>query len=193
MRASSLGGLAGLGLLFATAPAEAEAKAGDPAWARCVWTQAPLSAARWLAMPLPTWQSSFSDGNLLLGHLLIATCDESGVNPKKPNRSPDWKALAAALKASRPATLPTAQPAAAVEVLLCESTATGDAPPYLYLAEIVRRVGGKEKTSFQQYFATHGGKAVILPQDIRAIPAAKARIDRSCRPIGPEGQVGNAS
>lgn len=192
MRKSSLGVLAAAGLLFATVPASAEAKAGDPAWAKCVWERAPLSAAKWLAMPLPTWQSSFSDGNLLLGHLLIATCDESGVNPKKPNRSPDWKALAAALRSSRPAALPSAQPAAAVEVLLCESRASGDEPSYLYLAEIVRRVGGKEKASFQQYFASHQGKPVILPQDIRAIPAARARIDRTCRSIGPEGQVGNA-
>ena len=191
MRKSFLGVLAAAGLFFTVGPAPAEAKAGDAAWAKCVWSRAPLSAARWLAMPLPKWGPSFSDGNLLLGHMLIALCDESGVNPKKPNRSPDWKALAAALKASRPATLPSAQPAAS-DVFLCESTATGDEPPYLYLAEIVRRVGGKEKTSFQQYFASHQGKPVRLPQDIRAIPAAKARIDRICRPIGPEGQVGNA-
>jgi hypothetical protein len=185
-------GLAALGLLLTTFPAAAEAKAGDAAWAKCVWAQVPVSADKWLSMPLPSWNSSFSDRNLLLGHLLIATCDESGVNPKKPNRSPNWKALAAALKASRPATVPTAQPAPQVDVALCRSTATEDGPPYLYLAEIVRRVGGKDKPSFQQYFASHQGKPVMLPQDIRTVPASSARIDRSCRSIGPEGEVAGA-
>lgn len=183
---------AALALLASTFPATAQARAGDPAWAKCVWSQAPLSAAKWLAMPLPSWNSSFSDSNLLLGHRLIALCDESPINPKKPNRAPAWKALASALKASRPGTLPPAQPGAAADVLVCQSTATGDEPAFVYLAEIVRRVGSKERTSFQQYFTSHQGKQVLLPQDIRTIPAANARIDRSCRPIGQEGEVGDA-
>lgn len=186
------GAAAALALLLAVAPVPAQAKAGDSAWAQCVWSQAPLSAAKWLAMPLPTWESTFSDSNLLLGHMLIATCDESAANPKKPNRSPAWKALAAALKASRPAALPSAHPARAVDVLLCQSALTGDEAPYVYLAEVVRRAGGRETTSFQQYFVRHDGRQVMLPQDIRTIPAADAHIDRTCRAIGPEGELGDA-
>lgn len=190
MRILFAGGLAAL--LVSSFPTAAEAKAGDPAWAKCVWTQVPGPAAKWLSMPLPTWDTPFSESNLLLGHLLIAQCDESAANPLKPNRMPNWKAIAAALKQARPATAP-APPPSPVQVLLCQSSVTpADAPPYVYLYDVVRRAGGKDRISFQQYFGSVGGKYVKVPQDLRMVPGSESRIERSCRAIGPEGGLADA-
>ena len=189
-----VGAACGLALLLSPLPGPAEAKVADSAWASCVWAKAPLSAEKWLSMPLPNWDTSFSESNLLLGHLLIATCDESEANKLKPNHSPDWKAMAGALKRSRPATLPPPAPAGpqAATILLCQSTVTGEAPPYVYLAEVVRRLGAKDRTNFQQYFLSVGGKAARIPQDMRMQPGPKDRVDRACRRIGPEGELADA-
>jgi hypothetical protein len=187
-----IGRLAALGLLALTLPAAAEAKAGDSAWAKCVWSEVPGSAAKWLSMPLPTWDTPYADANLLLGHFLLAHCDESAANPLKPNRAPNWKAVAAALKQARPTAPPVPRPSP-VQVLLCQSTLTPtNAPPYVYLFDVVRRSGGQDRISFQQYFGNVGGKPVKMPQDLRMVPGVDARVERSCRAIGPEGGLADA-
>jgi hypothetical protein len=175
----------------AAAP-KGSAKAGDAAWVQCVWSRAPDSAARWLAMKVPAWKSPFKDPSVLLGHRLIALCDERAANPLKPNHEPSWKAIAGALKKGKPRAAAPAAPGPAVGVALCESTIAGEGKPFVYLYEIVRRAGGKETTTFQQHMVQFGDQASKAPQDIRNVPVAGARVERRCREIGPGGELADA-
>jgi hypothetical protein len=164
------------------------AKPGDKAWSQCVWSSAPESAHAWLAMPLPTWQSNYTEPNVLLGHRLTALCDTSSVDPLKPNRMPNWKSLAAALRREHPKQAPPSAPAA-VDVLLCRSTVEGNGEPLTFLYEIVRREGGRETVAFDQYYDRVQGQPLKLPQDLRIKPKDPSLVKRSCQVIGAKGEL----
>lgn len=167
--------------------AAAHSKAGDKAWSQCVWSQAPQSADAWLSMPVPTWQSGYSEANVLLGHRLIALCDASAVDPLKPGKMPNWKAIAAALRRERPKALPATATATA-EVMLCRSSVE----ELTFLYEIVRREAGRESISFQQYYDQIQGQSVKLPQGLRVLPREASLVKRSCQVIGPKGELQTA-
>ncbi len=178
---------ASVGLLL-VAPTPAAAKVGDRAWSQCIWNQAPQSAQAWLSMPLPTWQSNFTEPNLLLGHKLVALCDNGVADPRKPGRTPNWKSVAAALRRERPSSAPIADSAAA-DILLCQSSIDRNGRSVTFLYEIVRRNGAHESAAFSQYYGEVQGQAVKLPQDLRVQPPASAPISRSCQLIGPNGEL----
>jgi hypothetical protein len=170
----------------------ASAKAGDKPWTACVWSQAPDSAAAWLAMPVPTWQSAYTDANVLLGHRLIALCDATAALPLKPNRMPNWKSLAASLRRSKPKAQPTGAAGAAspFEVQLCRSSLNKDGRSFIYLYEIVRRHAGSDTVSFQQYYTEAEGQSLKLPQDLRIMPGESGGThSRTCQQIGPKGEL----
>lgn len=173
-------------------PANAEAKVGDSAWARCAWDQAPASSAKWLTMPVPTWTSPFTGASSLLGFRLIALCDQTSADPKRPNRAPNWKSVAAALKRSRPKTPRAADAAPSAVAALCKSTVEEGGRTSLFLYEVVRRLGGRQTTIFQQYFTSAGGQPVKLPQDLRILPPPGAKVARNCQSIGAEGELVDA-
>ena len=137
-------------------------------------------------MPRPNWQTPFTSANVLLGHKLIAGCSAEAANPLRPNREPNWRALASALKRAKPG----AAPAGAAEVLLCRSSTAKDGQSSLFLYEIVRRAGGAEVTSHRQYMTEYNGNAVKLPQDLRVVPEPGIEVTRSCDPIGSDGTFG---
>ena len=173
--------------------APASAKAGDKAWADCVWSQAPESAAAWLAMPIPTWQSAYTEANVLLGHRLIASCDATAALPLKPNRMPNWKSLATTLRRSKPKAQSAGAAASSPEVLLCRSSLERDGRSFTYLYEIVRRQAGSDTISFQQFYTEAEGRSLKLPQDLRIMPGESGGTQvRSCQPIGPKGELINA-
>jgi hypothetical protein len=166
----------------------ASAKAGDPAWAQCVWATAPDAAAAWLAMPRPKWMTPYSDPSVLLGHKLLATCDASVANPMKPNRMPSWGAVAAALRKAKPkAPAPSARPAQ--PVALCETSTEQGGVRRVFLYEVVRQGAGGETIAFQQYYANEGDLSLKLPQDLRIVPEAGTKTKRSCRLIGDKGEL----
>jgi hypothetical protein len=168
------------------------AKAGDSAWAQCIWATAPEAAEAWLAMPKPKWMTPYSDAGVILGHRLLATCDGGVANPMKPNRMPNWGALAATLKKARPKG-PVAARNAAVPVLLCESSIDEGGKRRVFLYEVVRVSGGAEAVAFQQYYANEGDLQLKLPQDLRMVPQAGIKTERSCRLIGDKGELSNAN
>jgi hypothetical protein len=180
-------------LAFLVSAAPASAKAGDRAWADCVWSQAPDSAAAWLAMPIPTWQSAYTEANVLLGHRLIASCDATAALPLKPNRMPNWKSLAATLRRSKPKAQSIAAVTSHPEVLLCRSALDKGGRSFTYLYEIVRRQAGSDTISFQQFYTEAEGRSLKLPQDLRIMPGESGGTQaRSCQPIGPKGELINA-
>lgn len=179
-------------LVLALGSGAAHAKAGDPAWAKCVWEKAPGSAAKWLTMKTPKWQTPLDDPASLIGHRLIALCDAAVPNPLKPNRTPSWNALMAAVKRAKPKAPAATDAPGGTEVVLCESRTDPDGTNTVYLREIVRRAGGRERVSFQLYYGEYQGKPVVLPQDLRMIPQPGTRIARSCRAIGAGGVLSDA-
>ncbi len=179
-----------VGAMLPAAPALA--KAGDPAWAQCVWATAPEAAEAWLAMPRAKWMTPYTDPSVLLGHKLLATCDTAAANPLKPNRMPNWGSIAAALKKARPKSA-AAPRNAAVTVLLCETSTDEAGTRRVFLYDVVRRVAGAETIAFQQYYANEGDLPLKLPQDLRMVPVAETKTERSCRQIGDKGELSNAN
>jgi hypothetical protein len=188
---SLLSRAAALVLILSLWSGAAEAKVGDGAWAECVWTQAPASAAKWLMMPTPQWVTPFTEPNVLLGHKLAALCDSTSVDSKRPNRMPNWKTLAAALRKAQPKT-PSAAGTEGSAVALCQSQAEQEGETFIYLYEIVRRSAAGESVAFQQYFANVDGQTAKLPQDLRVVPPEGTEVERSCRLIGAEGELTDA-
>jgi hypothetical protein len=172
-------------VFFSASPAAA--KAGDKAWAQCVWSNASDSASAWLNLPLPNWQTKYDDRSILLGHRIIALCDDSVPDPLRPNRMPNWKALASALKSTKPKTPPALQSNEAV--MLCTYSTSVDNHMQTYLYEFLRRVDGKDRISFQQYYAHDQGMALKLPQDLRMVPDSKQEVIRLCKIISGSGDL----
>jgi hypothetical protein len=171
--------------------APAEAKAGDPAWAQCVWASAPAAAEAWLSMPRAKWMTPYNDPGVLLGHKLLALCDTSEANPLKPNRMPNWGSVASALRKARPKS-PASASRAATPVALCETSIDEQGTRRVFLYEVVRPGSTRETIAFQQYYANEGDLALKLPQDLRILPKADAKTERSCRLIGDKGELSNA-
>ena len=165
----------------------AAAKVGDKAWAQCVWSNASESAYAWLNLPLPTWQTKYDDRSILLGHRMIALCDDSVPDPLRPNRMPNWKALASALKSTKPKTPPALQSNEAVK--LCTYSTSLDNVSQTYLYEFLRAIDGKDRVSFQQYYAHDQGMALKLPQDLRMVPDSKQEVSRVCKIISDSGDL----
>lgn len=168
----------------------AAAKVGDKAWAQCVWSNAWESADAWLNLPLPTWQTKYDERSILLGHRLIALCDESVPDPLRPNRMPNWKAMASALKSTKPKTPPALQSNEVVK--LCTYSTSLDNIAQTYLYEFVRTIDGKDRISFQQYYAHDQGMALKLPQDLRMVPDSKQEVMRVCKIIRDSGDLTDA-
>ncbi len=179
---------AGLALAAGSA---ARAKAGDPAWAQCVWRTAPQSAQNWLGMENPSYSRDMGTPAELLGHRLIAICSTESANERMPNRTPSWGSLKAALKRTRPAVRPPADASAPV-TLLCQNRVSVDGLESLFRVDLVRVAGTARTTIFQQYFTKHQGQPVRLPQDLRAIPPADAPTSVVCRSITSTGQLADA-
>lgn len=176
-------------IALASAAAPAETKVGDKVWTQCVWKQAPVAADKWLSMPLPTWQSPVRGANVLLGHKLIALCDDTASNPLKPNRTPNWKDVSAALRRGKPKTAEAMRAGPATRVVLCESRIVDGAKPAPFLYEISKTVAGRDVAMFQQYVGNINGEAVKLPQDLRIMPSPGKAVERTCRTITDEGEL----
>lgn len=168
----------------------AAAKVGDKAWAHCVWSNASDSAYAWLNLPLPTWQTKYDERSILLGHRMIALCDDSVPDPLRPNRMPNWKAMASALKSTKPKIPSVLQSKEAV--MLCTYSTGVDNVTQSYLYEFLRTIGGKDSVSFQQYYAHNHGMALKLPQDLRMVPDSKQEVSRVCKIISDSGDLMDA-
>jgi len=105
---------------------------------------------------------------------------------------PNWKAIASALRRQKPQRVGAAAANSDVEVTLCQSKMEKDGRSFTYLYEIVRREAGKETISFQQFYSVTDGQALKLPQDLRISPKDPAQVRRSCRVVGPKGELSNA-
>jgi hypothetical protein len=171
--------------------APASAKAGDAAWAQCVWATVPAAAQTWLGMPRPKWMTRYDEPSVLLGHRLLATCDNAAANPLKPNRMPNWGALAAALRKGKPKA-PAFATRPAKPIALCEVSTHESGVRRVFLYEVVRRGEGAETIAFQQYYANEGDLPLKLPQDLRIVPKAGTKTERSCRLIGDRGELTDA-
>lgn len=145
---------------FATGSA-AQARVGDGQWAACVWQTDVQAASNWLKLEAPTWQDKFGSPAELLGYRLMAVCDATPADPKKPNRLPNWRSMQQQLKRSQPKSLPTAT-AAQVEARLCEYYAKKGEERALYLAEATRVDGNASTTVHQAYFDQAGSDAVTV-------------------------------
>lgn len=176
-------------VILGSLPSSIEARVGDKTWTQCVWQQASASADAWLAMPVPAWASSATDANVLLGHKLIALCDSTALNPLKPNRMPNWKSISASLRRARPKMVVSSAPAPTTRVSLCTSQVSEDAQPVPFLYEIVEVDGGRDVVAFQQYVGDINGTIMKLPQDLRMVPKADKAVTRTCREIGPTGEL----
>ncbi|MDP8912526.1 MAG: hypothetical protein M3N39_02985 [Pseudomonadota bacterium] len=143
-------------------------------------------------MPVPSWRSAYTEANVLLGHRLISLCDAAVANPMRPNRMPNWKNIASALRQGKPKTQAPAPQSGSAEVLLCQSALRKDGRSFTHLYEIVRRQAGSETTSFQQYYTEAEGQALKLPQDLRTVPQNASEVVRTCKVIGPRGELTDA-
>ncbi len=168
----------------------AQAKAGDSAWAQCVWRTAPLSASNWLGMDPPTWSNDMVASELL-GHRLIAICSTDEANERKPGHFPAWKSLADVLRRTRPAQAGAADMSDPV-VQLCKSFATKDGHTAFYKFDVVRVSGSARTIVYQQYFTEHEGKAVRIPQDLRMLPGADTAVSTECKAITAAGSLQDA-
>ena len=182
--------LAAVTSLGSTLPAYA--KAGDKAWAQCVWSQAPNTANLWLSSPVPTWQTKYDDLSVRLGHRLIALCDGSIPDPLRPNRIPSWKAFASVLKGNKPKTPAPDNATNKAQVFLCRSSIVNAGNAVTFLYEFVRRADGKDTISFQQYYTHDQGMALKLPQDLRIVPKTTETVSRKCQSIGENGELTDA-
>jgi hypothetical protein len=166
--------------------ANAEAKVGDTAWAKCVWENDAQAAEFWISGPVPEWNTRLDAPELLLGYRLAVGCNPEieGDGDKNISRDPNWKSLASRLKRERPdrANNNGIEPS----VFLCKNFGDGT----LYLHEIVRRESdGAEKIFYRQYFAEHMGKPAKLPQDLRVVPEQGAKLMRQCFNIDGAGNL----
>jgi hypothetical protein len=168
------------------------AKPGDVNWAQCVWSKEPEAANKWLLMPTPSWQSKFTEANVLLGHKLIAMCDGGVADPLKPGHEPKWPSLASALKRAKPKSEQPSGAGSADAVFLCQTSSSKDGKMFTHLAEIVRRTGGSEAIAYQQYFAEAEGAQVKLPQNLRSLPKDDVPVGRVCQEIGTDGELADA-
>ncbi|MBO9582326.1 MAG: hypothetical protein J7498_15670 [Sphingobium sp.] len=195
----------------------AQARVGDAKWAACVWSTDSQAASNWLGMKAPAWQDAFGSLSELLGLRLIALCDATPADPKKPNRLPNWKAMQQALKGSQPkGALPTA-PASPIKARICEYHAVKGEERAPYLAETVRvddqittvvhqvyfdQAGtgavnvvdyAGRKVSFQLGMSPERGAAVRMPQaTLIASPADGYASEKQCRVISIEGTLVDA-
>jgi hypothetical protein len=130
----------------------------------------------------------YNEPSVLLGHRLLATCDNAAANPMKPNRMPNWGALASALRNGKPKA-PAVATKSAEPVALCEVSTDDSGVRRVFLYEVVRRGAGAETIAFQQYYANEGDLPLKLPQDLRIVPAEGTKTERSCRLIGDKGEL----
>lgn len=173
-------------------PAFAQGRAGDRAWATCVWQTAPRSAANWLAMAAPAWTDNLATPAERLGHRLIAICANQGADERRPNRNPRWSALMSSLRGARPRE-PGGEDRPAPATLLCAHHVRSGGAGILYRIDIVRAAAGGERLiTFQQYFLEHQGRSLRAPQDIRHLPAAGAELSVECRAITAAGALADA-
>jgi len=169
----------------------AQGKPGTPAWAGCVWRLGSESAKNWLAMKAPAWVNDVPTPAETLGHRLIALCSSDAANERKPNRTPNWGSLRAALTRARPAS-PGASDSSEPVTLLCRNHVVQAGRETLFRIDIVRVSGTQRTTIFQQHFGEHQGRIFRVPQDIRHIPAADAEISTVCRSITSTGGLADA-
>ena len=180
--------LAAMAMLAST---PAIAKPGDAVWVKCAWQTAPVSADNWLNMPVPNWQTDMEAANSALALRLLAVCATEAPNDLKPNRTPNWKQIASALKKARPKAV-SSQDASDVKALMCKSTATTDSIVEQFKTSIEKEAGDARLRVFEQYYTFHDGKRLVLPQDLRSVPPKDAKIDVSCQQIGSDGSLTNA-
>lgn len=169
-------------VLLAAAPAYAQ-KTGDKDWAACVWAKAPVSAANWLARPLPMDMADITTASEALGQRLVGMCG-GAADEYRPNIEPKWKSVASALRSTKPDQPGTAD-AAGIDVLLCSQSASGD----IYRYDVVRSEGGKRTIVFQQYYNRQTGRLVRVTQSQRIKPAQDAKITEQCQKIGSNGKL----
>ena len=197
----------------AIAPA-AQARAGDAQWAACVWRTDPQAASNWLGLKAPSWQDTFGSPAELLGLRLMAVCDPTPADIKKPNRLPNWKSMQQQLKRAQPKGVPAAAAVPAVKAQLCEYYAVKDPERALYLAETVRVEGDVTIKIHQTYFSQAGtsavkvadyagravsfqfggapgpGSAIRMPQDtLIASPSEGYATETVCREIAADGTL----
>jgi hypothetical protein len=171
-------------------PGAVSAKPGDSAWAKCIWETSPHTAAAWLTGPLPKWTTSVEARESLLGYRLAATCNDAAANPLKPNNQPPWKAMAAALRKSKPKSALPAAVSGGPSIFLCESRTDLDGESIVYLYQIVRRGQMGESVAYEQHMTRAGGMVVKLPAGLRAMPERTS--GKTCRKIGQGGELGDA-
>lgn len=135
---------------------------------------------------------AFKGANVLLGHKLIALCDNTAIDPLKPNRMPNWKAAASALRRSKPKTSFIAAARPVTRVALCETRIDDGGKPVSFRYEITKNVTGRDVTMFQQHVGNVDGQEMKLPQDLRMVPPAGKPVVRTCRDIGPKGELTDA-
>jgi hypothetical protein len=176
---------------FAAAPASAQGRAGDAAWARCVWQNAPASAANWLRMPAPRFQDRMPTASERLGHRLRALCSSDTANLRNPQGMPNWGRLASALRAAKPASPGTADAATAI-VSWCAHSTRAEGRESVYLYDVVRGADPRGAIAFQIYFGEHEGRPFRVPQGLRMVPGADAQRSTLCRPIDSTGELGDA-
>ncbi|HZF94916.1 MAG TPA: hypothetical protein VEZ20_08590 [Allosphingosinicella sp.] len=177
--------------VFAAAPAAAQGKAGDAAWARCIWQTAPASATNWLAMPAPRFRDAAPTASERLGHRLRALCSSDTANLRNPPGMPSWGRLVSALRKARPASAGAADAATAI-VSWCEHRLGAEGRESVYLYDVVRGADPRGPIAFQIYFGEIEGRPFRLPQGLRMMPAADARTSTSCRLINSTGETGDA-
>jgi hypothetical protein len=124
-----------------------------------VWRTDAQAAGNWLKLKAPTWQDEYGSPAELLGYRLMAICDATAADPKKPNRLPSWKSMQQQLKSSRPKEVPGASNSQ-VQVKLCEYYSTKGEERALYLVEAVRVEGNASTTIHQAYFGQTDRNAV---------------------------------
>lgn len=137
----------------------AQARAGDGQWVACAWQTDAQAASNWLTMKPPVWQDKFGSSAELLGLRLIAMCDATPADPKKPNRVPNWKSMQQQLKRAQPKSLPAAG-SPGIEVHLCQHYSVRNEERAVYLVETVRVEGNSNTTIHQLYFDQAGTSAV---------------------------------
>ncbi len=147
-------------LTMGTMSTAAQAKVGDKAWAQCVWETSSASAEAWLKEETPTWRDNLDTKGEVLGFRLIALCSAEAADPENPNKVPKWKAMKRRLEREKPDSRAAAN-AGEVSAELCESYSVGDGIRALYKIDIIRVVGSRRTTAFEQYFTTSGGKGLV--------------------------------
>jgi hypothetical protein len=146
-------------ILTCLVSSKAEAKVGDAQWAACVWGSDQEGALNWLKMATPGWQDKFGLPTEMLALRLLAKCDATPADPKKPNRVPNWKSIQQLVKRSQPKVLPVSGPSS-IETSLCQYFSVKGSDRALYLAEVMRVERSTSVTVYQTYFDQSGTGAV---------------------------------